>query len=496
MKRSSLVITLWAVTACALLGSPELTWGQTDWYVDDNAPGDPAPGDPTISAPCENGSMAHPFDAIQEAIDAADPNDTVIVADGTYTGAGNRDIDFGGKAITVCSANGPESCEIDCEGTETAPHRGFYFHSQEDPNSVLDGFTITNGYVYGYDDGGGGIRCLNSSPVIRNCILKYNETLKGDGGGLYNENSHPSVISCTFYYNTVYLTMSGAPRQGGGGGMYNKNSNPTVINCNFEINNVRVHPDYAGAWPPEGNGGGMYNENSNPTVVNCIFSYNSPMLHSFSYDDGGGMYNGNSHPTLINCTFYGNGAYYVTDGGGGIFNYNSNPVITNCIFWEDFPYEIENDGSSAPVVSYCDVQGSYPGSGNINLDPNFASELYLKSQVGRWNPTIEAWVVDTQHSPCIDAGDPNSDWSGELWPHGERINMGAYGGTPQASMSLSNVGNVADLNHDGIVNLVDWGLFVDKWKSQQVLLAADLDRNGVVDIRDLYIFAINHLWRK
>jgi hypothetical protein len=42
-------------------------------------------------------------------------------------------------------------------------------------------------------------------------------------------------------------------------------------------------------------------------------------------------------------------------------------------------------------------------------------------------------------SPCIDAGDPNSDWTGEIWPHGERINMGTYGGTQQASMSTQTV---------------------------------------------------------
>ncbi len=43
--------------------------------------------------------------------------------------------------------------------------------------------------------------------------------------------------------------------------------------------------------------------------------------------------------------------------------------------------------------------------------------------------------MDDVTSPCIDAGDPNSDWTGETWPHGGRINMGAYGGTREASMS-------------------------------------------------------------
>ena len=67
--------------------------------MDDDAPNDPAPGDTTGSDPAEDGSAAHPFDAIQEAIDASAGEDTVIVLAGVYSGEGNRNIDFGGRAI-------------------------------------------------------------------------------------------------------------------------------------------------------------------------------------------------------------------------------------------------------------------------------------------------------------------------------------------------------------------------------------------------------------
>ncbi|MHC4574297.1 MAG: S8 family peptidase, partial [Planctomycetota bacterium] len=79
------------------------------------------------------------YPTIQEAIDHSWEDVTIWVADGTYTGDGNRDIDFLGKAITVKSENGPNDCIIDCAGTETDPHRGFYFHNGEDANSILDG---------------------------------------------------------------------------------------------------------------------------------------------------------------------------------------------------------------------------------------------------------------------------------------------------------------------------------------------------------------------
>ena len=67
---------------------------------------------------------------------------------------------------------------------------------------------------------------------------------------------------------------------------------------------------------------------------------------------------------------------------------------------------------------------------------------HIGSQGGRWAPSIQEWVFGTMlPSPAIDAGDPNSVWTRELWPHGRLGNIGAFSGTSEASMSLSNVGN-------------------------------------------------------
>jgi hypothetical protein len=92
-------------------------------------------------------------------------------------------------------------------------------------------------------------------------------------------------------------------------------------------------------------------------------------------------------------------------------------------------------------------------------------------------------------SPCIDAGDPNSDWTPELWPHGCRINMGVYGGTPKAAMSLLDAGSIADIDVNGRIDGGDMKMLIDSWLYEALLLPEDLSRDGVVNFTDFAIFA-------
>ena len=170
------------------------------------------------------------------------------------------------------------------------------------------------------------------------------------------------------------------------------------------------------------------------------------------------MYNYSaSKPRLNNCTLTRNSA---NRDGGGIYNYGYGTIVTNCILWQNNPNQIKGPAA----VSYSDIEDVWSGLDNINVDPCFADSgcwvnandpnqiaepndpnavwidgnHHLKSQAGRWDPVSESWIQDDVTSPCIDAGDPNSLVGDEPFPNGGIINMGAYGGTAEASKSPEN----------------------------------------------------------
>lgn len=411
-------------------------------YVDDD----------TLGGPAEDGSAEHPFDTIQEAIDAAVSGDTVVILSGTYGGPGNRDLDFNSKAITVRGEdpNNPDLVIIDCDGTTDDPHRGFNFHSYETPRSVLDGVTITDGY---HVQGGGIYFSDCARPTVTNCTFRENRASLG--GGAYAE-SGPTLTNCTFSDNSA----------DGGGGLYNNGDAsdcaPVLSDCTF-IGNDAIH-----------NGGGMYNlgRRAEPVLTNCRFIGNSVS------EGGGGAIRNNvsGSPTLVNCLFASNSA---ATFGGAIRNSNGgNTKLTNCTFGDNFAPngtafaatpddadsqspcvlqvvncifrnggdEIYNDDGSVISVTFSNVRqagarGPFQGDGNIDVDPQFADpdggDYHLKSEAGRWDGDTQSWILDDTTSPCIDAGDAAMALGPEPVPNGGIINMGAYGGTVRASKSLS-----------------------------------------------------------
>jgi hypothetical protein len=140
-----------------------------------------------------------------------------------------------------------------------------------------------------------------------------------------------------------------------------------------------------------------------------------------------GLFIVQSSPTLRNLT--------VVRNKHGLEAYaGAEPDVVNCIFW----YNTVDDLVGCQARFSCVQRGS-EGLGDFSRDPLFADpngkDYHLLSERGRYWPAFDVWVLDDVTSPCIDAGDPESDYSGERKPNGERINLGAYGGTPYASMS-------------------------------------------------------------
>jgi len=478
------------------------------------------------------------YNNIQDAIDHSSNGDTIIVKPGTYI----QNIAFNNKAVTVTSQD--PNVESIVQSTIITASSGdcVTFEFGEDSNSVITGFTIKA-------TTGRGIRCHNTSPTISKNVIK-----NCADSGIYGElNAAPIISGNTIKSNAGVGIYSCNGRitdnsiSGNNGG---------ISSCNGPITNNIINSNVASSY-----GGGLYNCQGeiagNIIANNQTFSKggglygcngnisNNAIVGNSTYVDGGGLCScqgniGNNiiagnvgsrggglygcGGTIYNNTITGNRASYL----GGAICYCNGYVRNNIIaFNEAIGMGSTIGGIEGPCSNsynaFWNNQGGNFGkdvvasTGDIILDPFFAvnghwdnrgtsdpsddlwidGDYHVKSKAGRWDPNNEVWVTDSVTSPCIDAGDPNSDWTAELWPHGKRINMGTYGGTPEASMSTSSVGNVADINEeDWDANWVDYNDFIlltDKWLSDEVLLAEDLNRDRMVNLADFAIFAGN--WR-
>ncbi len=276
------------------------------------------------------GAPDGPKRTIQAGMDAAGAGDLVLVADGVYAGEGNKGLSFPYPRWSMLrSTGGPESCIIDLQGTGMA----FFFVLDEGPEALVEGFTIRNGA----DSPAGGIYFHHASRVtVYDCVFEDNVNHYGAGAIYVDNDASPTILGCRFTGNVSL---------GGGGAI-----------------------GFAGSSA------------STPRVVNCTFTDNTAT-------EGGAVYFAGfeDSPALINCTIAGNEA---EEGGALYLGAFSNPRVANSIVWGNDGGAIAGEGEID--VMFSDVEGGWPGVGNIDADPLFESLSV---------PRL------SRLSPCIDAGD-------------------------------------------------------------------------------------------
>jgi hypothetical protein len=322
---------------------------------------------------CPDGSGD--YATIQEAVDAAPPGETILLCTGVFTGPGNRDISFRGKALTIRSINDdPGNCVIDCEASEAEPHVGFRFTESEGPLSVLQGVTVRNGF----SGRGGAVVCHGSSPTIANCVFHLNRA-DTHGAAIYTYGGAPYISRCIFLENSFihyyYYTFGGG------------------ISC-FE---------------------------SSPVIVECTFVDNSAVF-------GGAVASTNSSfPSLSSCTIAFN---TVTHTGCGLHvGYHSVLEASNCIIaFNEIGTAVYCQHDGEFLLTCCDIYGNAGGdwvgciADQHGVDSNCTADPLFCGPVDGSTPMIHAdasaYTLQVG-SPCLPGNHPHGYDCGLVGAHGQ-----------------------------------------------------------------------------
>jgi hypothetical protein len=457
----------------------------------------------TCAAHAETLLVPEEYPTIQAAIDASADGDEIVVADGVYTGDGNRDMDFGGRDITVRSANGPEDCIIDLQGSPDEPHRAFTFvfeGPEGGAEGVVAGFTIQNGWT---EFGGGAVLISDDSlspgcPTFESCVFRNNTA---GVGGAVSASPNATFIACDFRHNTAES----------GGAVWGVRL--TFIACDFVANSastgggaVTVHYGWssfvdcrfignwtAGPWA-YGAGGGAVEVSSSVDATcfcarasfeRCDFRDNAALssgggavavywnaqvdlvdclLVDNAADQGGAIWvggPGRKKAVVVNSALVGNeaatgGAIWASVAG----NHPGEADLHNSILRGNSPDQIVGDGFFVDV-SHSNVQGGWAGEGNIDSDPLFA------------DPDNGDFRL-LSGSPCIDAG------SNVAVPPESTHDLD---GNPR--IVDGDLDGIATVDGDGTADVHDLVAVILDWGTDGSSHNGDVDGSSVVDADDL-----------
>jgi parallel beta-helix repeat protein len=341
-----------------------------------------------------------------------------------------------------------------------------------DAEALLDGFTITAGNADGPESFGGGMYIDSGGPAVINCTIIGNTAID-DGGGVYcHDSSRPYFIDCIITQNSA--------RNHGGGVFCKSKSTPTISSCTIHENSAEY-------------GGGLYSDRGRLEVTNCTISGNTArqdggafysvgvpsqiesniVMGNSAQRSGGGIFFDtalriNNNLITDNLAQYGGGIYCLSSsskmynntivrnlatgyGGGGIYCGDSSPSVVNTILWNNSPDEIYLKESSF-TATYSNVQGGWPGVGNINADPLFADADGADGVIGTEDDDLSL----LPGSPCNNAGNNSAvppwldtDLDGNPRIMNDIVDMGAYEQTDILTVCYVDAIN-GDDNNDGL----------------------------------------------
>ncbi len=371
------------------------------------------------------------FATIQSAVDQAASGDTISIASGVYSGAGNTNITISGKSLVIQGSESGQDTTIsgenqagafiiwgsDARNTHIRNIRVFGC-AQELPGAIAvsDGahVRISNckieNCIGGQNLEGGAIRFSSATGELDG--VRISTCYAGWGGGV-----------SLFQGAEITISDSSIDRCQGGAVFLLDQSSAMISRCNFSGNNASDQSD-AGAVAchnsssvtiersvieNSGNvysgSGAIYSDSSQVQITNSFITGNSGKLHGSAI-----IFNNNSTGAVLFCTFTDNRS----DQGSAVNIIGSNIDFKNDIFWDtEVAVELNFNAGVTPQVIYCDVHGGQPGLGNFNSDPGFLSDTDFHL---------------TETSPCIDTGinvQIDADFDGQYRPNGANVDVGA-----------------------------------------------------------------------
>lgn len=280
--------------------------------------------------------------SIGAAVDSSASGDSVLLAAGTYTGDGNREIDYLGKAIVVASISGPALTIVDCE----RQGRGFYFRNGEDASAVLSGITLVRAEG---PKSGGGIVCSGASPTIADSWF-IDAVADGGGGAIFCiEFSSPLILGNRFIGNSAFS----------GGAIWCGNGSSPVIEGNvFAQNNASGSGGaiFCAAFAAATIRSNTFSENSATAQGGAIYLRDSsPLIErniiAFSVDGEGIVCILASAPTLRCNNIFGNADGDALCGMDGGDNISVDPLF--CGVAGSMNYYLQSRSPCAPVANNC-----------------------------------------------------------------------------------------------------------------------------------------------